>query len=71
MQLLGLYVAVLPALRHRQSRRVYSWWAWMLASGGFGCVVVAGICYMYAMAIAPLIRFLRNALQAFMILQLI
>jgi hypothetical protein len=28
MQLLSLYVTVLPALRHQEARRSYAWWTW-------------------------------------------
>ncbi|KAI9771754.1 MAG: hypothetical protein M1839_002719 [Geoglossum umbratile] len=71
MQLLSLYVTVLPALRHQEARRSYRWWTWILAVGSFACAAAAAVCYIYAATVAPLIGFLGSALQAFIVLQLI
>lgn len=31
MELLGLYITILPALRHRGIRKSYAWWSFVLA----------------------------------------
>jgi hypothetical protein len=71
MQLLSLYVSILPALRHQQVRRVYTWWTWILGSGSAICALGAIGSYVLITAAAPLLGFLGAALQAFVVLQLI
>ena len=71
MQLLNLYVAVLPALRYRRTLPTYRLWTWLLAFASFSCTTAAVLCYVPATALASLLGFGGNALQAFVVLQLI
>lgn len=71
MQLLSLYTTILPALRHRQVRLTYAWWAWTSHWAVFLIAVAAIVCHIFFSAVSPLLAFLGNTLQAFLVLQLV
>lgn len=69
MQLLGLYTAILPCLKHQSVRRRYPWWVWIFAAGSFVLNVSAVGIYFWFAALAPLVAFVGCCMQAFMVLQ--
>ncbi|KAK1761572.1 hypothetical protein QBC47DRAFT_370428 [Echria macrotheca] len=71
MQLLGLYVTVLPALRHRHIRRSYARWSLVLAVLGIISTALSIVCFVYSPAMSQLTLFLGSAIQAAIVMQLV
>jgi len=71
MQLLGLYVTVLPALRHRHIRKSYTRWSLVLAILGVISAALSIACFVYGPAISQLALFLGSAMQAAIVMQLV
>ncbi|KAK3984188.1 hypothetical protein QBC44DRAFT_337458 [Cladorrhinum sp. PSN332] len=70
MQLLGLYITVLPALRHRSVRKSYAWWSFALAVLSATSAVLSVVCFFYNPAISQLALFLGSAMQAAIVMQM-
>ncbi|KAK4224041.1 hypothetical protein QBC38DRAFT_371830 [Podospora fimiseda] len=70
MQLLGLYITLLPALRHQIVRKSYEWWSFAIAAlSGTLAVLLMG-CYFYSPAVSQLALFLSSAMQAAIVMQM-
>ncbi|KAK9772590.1 putative RGS domain-containing protein [Seiridium cardinale] len=71
MQGLGLYITMLPALRHHQLQHSYTWWIWLSALLAFLAIITAAVSYVFSPAVSQLALFLASAIQSLMVLQLI
>ncbi|KAI0411975.1 hypothetical protein F5X98DRAFT_356138 [Xylaria grammica] len=71
MQLLGLYVTIQPALRHRNLQRSYSHWSWWLAGLGAIAPILAIGYFRRGPDASQLVLFVGSAIQSTIILQLI
>ncbi|KAI0407603.1 hypothetical protein F4802DRAFT_552634 [Xylaria palmicola] len=71
MQLLSLYVTMLPAVRHRSVQSSYQKWSWVLAGLGFTSPFLAIGVSPNNPAVGQLVLFLGSAVQSTIILQLI
>ncbi|KAI1127087.1 hypothetical protein F5Y10DRAFT_266539 [Nemania abortiva] len=71
MQLLGLYVTVLPALRHKSLQNSYNRWSWLLAGLGVIAPFLAIGYFRRGPDASQLVLFVGSAVQSTIILQLI
>ncbi|KAI1421914.1 hypothetical protein F5Y12DRAFT_765334 [Xylaria sp. FL1777] len=71
MQLLSLYVTILPALRHRNVHSSYNQWSWLLAGLGVVAPFLAIGYFPRGPDASQLVLFAGSAIQSTIILQLI
>ena len=71
MQLLGLYITVLPALRHRGVRKSYAWWSFLLGVLSAVSAILSVACFAYSPAFSQLALFLGSGTQATIVMQLV
>ncbi|KAI0513251.1 hypothetical protein F5B22DRAFT_637201 [Xylaria bambusicola] len=71
MQLLGLYVTIVPALRHKNLQSSYHRWSWVLAGLSFIAPFVAIGYFLHGPDASQLVLFVGSAIQSTIILQLI
>ncbi|KAI1147899.1 hypothetical protein F4825DRAFT_125379 [Nemania diffusa] len=71
MQLLSLYVTILPALRHRNVQSSYNRWSWLLAGVGVIAPFLAIGYFRRGPDASQLVLFVGSAIQSTIILQLI
>ncbi|KAK5633638.1 hypothetical protein RRF57_009352 [Xylaria bambusicola] len=71
MQLLGLYVTIVPALRHKNLQSSYHRWSWVLAGLSFIAPFIAIGYFLRGPDASQLVLFVGSAIQSAIILQLI
>ncbi|KAI1271838.1 hypothetical protein F5Y07DRAFT_404006 [Xylaria sp. FL0933] len=71
MQLLSLYVTVLPALRHRSVQSSYHRWSWLLAGLGVFAPLFAIGYFPRGPDVVQLVLFVGSAVQSTIVLQLV
>ncbi|KAI0533019.1 hypothetical protein GGR58DRAFT_522164 [Xylaria digitata] len=71
MQLLGLYVTIVPALRHKNLQTSYHRWSWVLVDLGFIAPFIAISHFPRGPDASQLVLFVGSAIQSTIILQLI
>ncbi|KAI1355891.1 hypothetical protein F5Y01DRAFT_268000 [Xylaria sp. FL0043] len=71
MQLLSLYVTVLPALRHRRLQSSYHRWSWVLAGLGVVAPLFAIGYFSRGPDLVQLVLFVGSAVQSTIVLQLV
>ncbi|TGJ79276.1 hypothetical protein E0Z10_g9487 [Xylaria hypoxylon] len=71
MQLLGLYVTIVPALRHKNLQTSYHRWSWVLVGLGFIAPFMAIGYFLRGPDASQLVLFMGSAIQSTIILQLI
>lgn len=71
MQLLGLYVTILPVLRHKDLQSSYNRWSWGLAGLSFIAPFIAIGYFRRGPDASQIVLFVGSAIQSTIILQLI
>ncbi|KAI0426218.1 hypothetical protein F5Y09DRAFT_319463 [Xylaria sp. FL1042] len=71
MQLLSLYVTVLPALRHKSLQSSYNRWSWVLAGLGVVAPIFAVGYFCRGPDVCQLVLFVGSAMQSTIVLQLV